>query len=52
MKSFKSAKKFIFYFLKLPSILFLIISGFIFEFIIGFPFLVLCALDNMFNEKE
>ena len=44
-------KKFTFYVLKLPLIYILIISGFIFEFIIGLPFLVLCAIDNIFDKK-
>jgi len=44
--------KIIFYVLKLPSIYILIISGFIFEFIIGFPFLVLCVIDNIFDKKQ
>jgi len=44
-------EKVIFYVLKLPLIYILIISGFIFEFIIGLPFLVLCAIDNIFDRK-
>ena len=44
--------KMIFYVLKLPSIYILIVSGFIFEFIIGLPFLVLCAIDNIFDKKQ
>jgi hypothetical protein len=44
-------KKIIFSVLKLPSIYILIISGFIFEFIIGLPFLVLCFIDNIFEKS-
>jgi len=45
-------KKIIFYVLKLPTIYTLIISGFIFEFFISLPFLVLCAIDNIFDKKQ
>lgn len=45
-------KKIIFYVLKLPSIYILIISGFIFEFIIGLPFFVLCAIENIIDKKQ
>ena len=45
-------KKITNYVLKLPSIYMLIISGFIFEFIIGLPFLFLCAIDNIFDKKN
>ena len=45
-------KKINFYVLKLPSIYILIVSGFIFEFIISLPFLVLCAIDNIFDKKQ
>jgi hypothetical protein len=45
-------KKINFYVLKLPSIYILIVLGFIFEFIIGLPFLVLCAIDNIFDKKQ
>ena len=51
-KDVRMCKKIIFYGLKLPSIYILIISGFIFEFIIGLPFLVLCAFDNIIDKKQ
>jgi len=44
--------KIVFYVLKLPAIYTLIISGFIFEFFICLPFLVLCAIDNIFDKKQ
>jgi hypothetical protein len=41
-----------FYLVKLPFILLLIIFGFIFEFLITLPFLVLCSLDSYFRGKD
>ena len=45
-------KKIIFYVLKLPAICILIVTGFIFEFFISLPFLVLCAIDNILDKKQ
>ena len=39
-------KKAVFYFIKRPYFIFLIIIGFILEFLINSPFLLLLALEN------
>jgi hypothetical protein len=41
-----------FHLVKLPFILLLITFGFIFEFLITLPFIVLCTLDNLFRGKN
>lgn len=45
-------KKIKFYTVNLPLILITIPIGFIFEFIITFPYIVFCTLDSMGNKKK
>ena len=47
----KRLKKIKFYTVNLPLILITIPIGFIFEYIITFPFIVLCTLDSLKQEK-
>ena len=39
-------KKLVFYFIKRPYFIFLILIGFMLEFIINFPFMLLLALEK------
>ena len=41
----------LFYCVKLPGIYFLMIAGILLEFIIQLPFIVICALENLFNKR-
>ena len=52
IKSYKTLRKIKFYTVNLPLILITIPIGFIFEFIITFPFIVFCALDRMENKEK
>ncbi len=45
----KFPRKLLFYSVKLPFILMIIPLGFILEFIISFPFIVICTLDHQFQ---
>jgi hypothetical protein len=36
----------VFYLLKLPLILLLMLAGYVFEFLISLPFAILCLLDS------
>jgi hypothetical protein len=49
--SFKYGYQKSIFLLKLPFVLFLIIVGFIFEFIVSLPLLILCELDNLFRKN-
>ena len=49
--SFKDGYQKGLFLLKLPFVLFLMIVGFIFEFIVGLPLLILCELDNLFRKN-
>ena len=44
-------KKYVFYVIKLPVSLVLITIGFVLEFLIGLPFLLIGLLDDLFNKK-
>jgi len=44
-------KRLLFYCVKQPGIYFLMIAGILFEFLIQFPFIVICALENLFYNK-
>lgn len=46
----KAPRKFLFYTVKLPFILMMIPLGFILEFIVSFPFIVLCTLDHRLQQ--
>jgi len=48
----KTLKKIKFYTVNLPLIFFMIPVGFIFEFIVTFPFIIFCTLDSMGNRKK
>jgi len=48
----KTLKKIKFYTVNLPLILMTIPMGFIFEFIVTFPFIVCCTLDHMKNGEK
>jgi len=43
----KIYKQFVFYTIKLPLIYIAIPVGFVFEYLITFPYIVLCTLDSM-----
>jgi len=44
-------KKILFYTVKLPFIYLAIPIGFIFEYLITFPYIVLCTIDGLFQKK-
>ncbi|CAB1062691.1 hypothetical protein D1BOALGB6SA_7471 [Olavius sp. associated proteobacterium Delta 1] len=41
----------VFYCVKQPVIYLLMITGILLEFMIQFPFMVICALENLFRKK-
>jgi hypothetical protein len=43
--------KFIFYCLKQPGIYLLMTTGILLDFMIQSPFIVICALENLFRKK-
>ena len=43
--------KFIFYCLKQPGIYVLMTTGILLDFMIQSPFIVICALENLFRKK-
>jgi len=44
-------KKILFYTVKLPFIYLAIPIGFIFEYLITFPYIILCTIDGHFQKK-
>ena len=42
----------VFHLIKLPLILIMIITGFLLEFLIELPFMVMCKLDRIFNDQN
>jgi len=48
----KIIRKIEFYLIKLPFILILITFGFLMEFVIELPFLVMCTLERLFNQRN
>ncbi len=52
IKSYKTLRKIKFYTVNLPLILITIPIGFVFEFIITFPFIVFCTIDGMGNRGK
>lgn len=47
----QACKKLYFYIIRLPLIYILIFTGFIFEFLVTFPFRVLASLDSHRHKK-
>ncbi len=45
-------EKIVFYLVKLPFILTLIMFGFMLEFIIELPFMVMCSLDQRCGKRD
>ena len=45
------ANQFLFYCVKQPGIYGLMVAGILLDFIIHFPFIVLCGLENIFRDK-
>jgi hypothetical protein len=45
-------RKLEFYLIKLPFLLILITVGFLMEFVIELPFLVMCTLERIFSQKN
>lgn len=45
-------QKIVFYLFKLPFILVAIIIGFLFEFLLELPFMVMCKLDRTLDDQQ
>jgi hypothetical protein len=45
-------KQFLFYTVKLPFIYIAIPTGFVFEYLITFPYMVLCVIDSLCQKKR
>lgn len=41
-----------FYLIKLPFILVIIVIGFLFEFLLELPFMVMCKLDRTIDDRQ
>lgn len=48
----KIIRKMEFYLIKLPFILILITFGFLMEFVIELPFMVMCTLERLFSQRN
>jgi len=51
-KNRKRLNQFLFYGVKQPGIYLLMITGILLDFLIQFPFMVICALENLFNRAD
>ena len=47
-----TGKTIVFYLIKLPFILVTIIVGFVFEFLLELPFMVMCKLDRTVSDQK
>ncbi|RJP94950.1 MAG: hypothetical protein C4518_02195 [Desulfobacteraceae bacterium] len=48
----KTYAQFIFFFLKLPLIYITLAVGFVFEYLVSFPYIILCTMDSISIRKK